>query len=116
MNKKIRICTEAPLIKYHQKRSNSCCLSSLASAFLCIGYNRAVSVLVNIIEESLTLQTETCRNIIHFSNYIMTNRIIIKGEQNLRYNMTIQKKNEYFGVLNEFGMKYSAGRPFKEHR
>ena len=31
----------------------------------------------------------------------MTNRIIIKGEQNLRYNMTIQKKNEYFGVLND---------------
>ena len=30
MNKKVRFRTEAPLIKYHQKRSNSCCLSSLA--------------------------------------------------------------------------------------
>ena len=33
MNKKVRFRTEAPLINYHQKISNSCCLSSLESAF-----------------------------------------------------------------------------------
>ena len=32
------------------------------------------------------------KNIIHFSNAIMKNRIRIKGEQNLKYNMTIWKK------------------------
>ena len=45
----------APVIKYHQKTSNSCCLSSLASAFHIISDNRAVNSLVNSIEESLTL-------------------------------------------------------------
>ena len=48
---------EALAIKYHQKTYNSCCLSSLASAFQCNGENRDVPALLNIIEESLTLQT-----------------------------------------------------------
>ena len=30
----------------------------------------------------------------------MKNRIKIKGEQNLRYNLTIWKKNDAFGILN----------------
>ena len=51
MKQKVTLRTEAPPIKYHQKSSNSCCLSSLASAFHCIGCNRAVTDLVNIIEE-----------------------------------------------------------------
>ena len=37
MTKQLRFRIEAPLIKYHQKSSISCCLSSLASAFHCIG-------------------------------------------------------------------------------
>ena len=41
----------APVMKYYQKISNSCCLSSLASAFHCINENRAVIDLVNSIEE-----------------------------------------------------------------
>ena len=48
----------APVIKYHQKKSNSCCLSSLEPAFHYINYNRSVPALVNVIEESLTLHTE----------------------------------------------------------
>ena len=40
-----------PVIKYHQKTSNSCCLSGLASAFHCINDNRGVTNLVNSIEE-----------------------------------------------------------------
>ena len=40
-----------PVIKYHQNKYNSCCLSSLASAFQCIGDNRAVPDLVNSTEE-----------------------------------------------------------------
>ena len=37
---------------------------------------------------------------IHFDNYIMKDRIKIKGEHNLQYNLTIQKKNCAFGILN----------------
>ena len=38
------------VIKYHQKASNSCCLSSLASDFHSIDDNRDVTDLVNRIE------------------------------------------------------------------
>ena len=51
MTKKVQFHSKAPLIQYHQKSSNSCCLSSLASAFHCIGDNSAVYSLVNRIEE-----------------------------------------------------------------
>ena len=40
-------------------------------------------------------------NRIHFSNDIMSNRRKIKGEQNLRYNLTIWRKNDDFDVLND---------------
>ena len=57
----VQFCPAAPLIKYHQNKSNSCCLSSLSSAFHCIGDNRAVPSLVNRIEESLTLKQMVVR-------------------------------------------------------
>ena len=50
MTKKVQFCTEAPLIKYQQKSSNSCCLSSLASSFHYICDNRAITTFVNLIE------------------------------------------------------------------
>ena len=58
MTKRVQFHQESPLIQKHQKLSNSCCLSSLISAFHCIGDNRSVSDLANYIEESLTLQTK----------------------------------------------------------
>ena len=56
----------------------------------------AVTVLVNRIEESFTLQTRKFKTRIHFANYIMKNRRKIKGEQNLQYNLTIWNKNDDF--------------------
>ena len=55
ITRKVQFHPAAPLIKYHQKTYNSCCLSSLSYGFHCINYNRAVPALVNITEESLTL-------------------------------------------------------------
>ena len=69
--RKVQLHPAAPEIKYHQKSSNSCCLSSLASDFQCIGEKRDVSTLVKSIEKSLTLQTDSCKNRIHFVNAIM---------------------------------------------
>ena len=40
-------------------------------------------------------------NIIHFSTAIMPMRRKIKGEQNLRYNLTIRRKNDAFDILND---------------
>ena len=56
MTRKVQFYPEATLIKYHQKSSKSCCLSSLASAVHFYGYNRSVYTLAHQIEESLTLQ------------------------------------------------------------
>ena len=67
-------------MKYHQKTSNSCCLSSLASAFHCINDKKDVRSLVNRIEESLNPEKETFKNRIHFANAIISNRRKIKGE------------------------------------
>ena len=37
---------------------------------------------------------------INFSNAIMTNRMNIKGEQRLRYNMKVWHKKDAFDILN----------------
>ena len=41
---------ESPVLKYHQKSSNSCCFGSLSSNFHSIGYNWVVTDLENCIE------------------------------------------------------------------
>ena len=69
-------------------------MSSLESAFHCIGNNRAVTALVNQIEESLTLPAEIFKSRIHFAKKI-------KVEQNLQYNLKIWKKNDTFDILND---------------
>ena len=56
----------AQVLKYHQQSYNSCCLSSLASDFHSMVDSRALTALLNFIEESLTLQTNKSRNMIHF--------------------------------------------------
>ena len=99
ITRKVQFHPAATLIEYHQKISNSCCLSSLASAFNFIIDNRDIPALVNHIEEKLTLQTENCKNIIHFANDITKNRVKVKVEQNLRYNLTIWKNNDTFYIL-----------------
>ena len=101
ITRKVQFYLAAPVMKYRPKTSNICCLSSLSSAFLCINYNRNVLSIVNIIEESLTLEKENFKNRIHFANAIMSNRRKIKGEQNLRYNLTIWSENDAFDILNE---------------
>ena len=101
ITRKVQFHPEAPVMKYHQNTSNSCCLSSLESPFHCISDNRAVPAIVSSIEESWTLQTENCKNRIHFANDNMKNRRKIKGEYNQRYNMTTRKKNYAFDILND---------------
>ena len=86
----------APVLRYHKKEYNSCCLSSLVSAFHSIGDNRALTAIVDRIEESLTLQTYKFRNLIYFDNAMMTNGMHIKGENRLRYNLKVWQKNDAF--------------------
>ena len=81
--------------------SISCCLSSLASAFHSIGYNRSVTALANHIELSLKLQTNVFRNRIHFTNEIMTNKLCFKSQQHLRCNLRIWNEKGAFDTLND---------------
>ena len=55
-NKKVQFHLAEPVIKYHQKTYNNCCLSSSELAFRCINDNRDVHSLVNTIEESFNLE------------------------------------------------------------
>ena len=48
----------------------------------------------------MTLKIEIFKSGIIFANNIMKNRIKIKGEKNLQYNLTIWKKNDDFDILN----------------
>ena len=100
MTKKCSSTQKTPLKKYHQKSYNSYYLSILVSAFHCYGYKRAVSSIVNFIEESLTLPKKI-KNRIHFANAIMKIIWKIQGEQNLWYNLMLRKKNDAFVILND---------------
>ena len=51
ITRKVKFHPAAPVMVYHQKASNSCFLSSLASEFHRINDNRAVHALANIIAE-----------------------------------------------------------------
>ena len=51
----------------------------------------------------MTLHTKEFNNRIHFANAIIQKRRRIKGEQNLRYNLTIRNKNDAFDILNAIG-------------
>ena len=71
--KEIRFHIDVPLLKYHQNTSNSCCFSSLASAFDSINQIKAVNYISKRIEESLTSQV-SFRNCIVFLNAALKNQ------------------------------------------
>ena len=50
ITRKVQFHLAAPVMKYNQNKYSSCFLRSLASAFHCINYNRAVLAHVNIME------------------------------------------------------------------
>ena len=55
----------------------------------------------------MTLEKENCKNIFHFANAIISNRRKIKGEQNLRYNMTIWRGKYAFDILNDISENFT---------
>ena len=68
---------DAPILKYCQKSLNSCCFSSLASAFVSIKQIKAANAISLHIEESLKRKVG---NRIDFENAILKNKNKIKGE------------------------------------
>ena len=62
---------DAPILKYCQKTLNSCCFSSLASAFASIKHFKAANAISMRIEESLKGEVGNC---IDFANDILKAR------------------------------------------
>ena len=82
-----------PTLIFCQKYLNSCCFSSLASAFASIKQFKAANDISLRINESLTSEVG---NRIHFASEIMQNRKRNKGEARVHYSLErIKKKGEY---------------------
>ena len=75
---------DAPILSYRQKSLNSCCFSSLASAFASINQIKATDAISLRIKESLKSEV---RNHIHFATDIMKNKKINKGETRVHYSL-----------------------------
>ena len=85
---------DAPMIKYWQSTLNSCYFSSFSSAFDCINQIKAVNVISNCIEESLTSQVGF-RNCIGFSDTVLKTQKRIKGEHKFYYKLKMFKHNVF---------------------
>ena len=88
------------MLKYCQNKLNSCCFSSLASAFYSINQIKYANAISKRIEESLTSQV-SLSNHIDFSNAVLKNQKIVKVEQKLYYNMKKYEQKVSFNILNE---------------
>ena len=75
---------DAPILSYCQKSLNSCCFSSLASAFASIDHFKAADAISMSIKESLKSEVG---NRIYFANEIMLNHKRKKGEARLHYKL-----------------------------
>ena len=75
---------DAPTLIFRQKSLNSCCFSSLASAFASIKQIKAAYAISLRINESLTSEVG---NGIHFAFEIMQNRKRNKGEPREHYSL-----------------------------
>ena len=75
---------DAPILSYYQKTLNSCCFSSLASAFASIKHFKAANAISIRIKEPLKSEVGNC---IDFANEIMLNCIINKVEARVHYKL-----------------------------
>ena len=80
---------DAPILKYFQRSLNSCCFSSLASAFSSINHNKAANVISLRIKESLESELG---NKIDFANDILKNKKRNKGEPKVNYDLIKYKQ------------------------
>ena len=87
---------DAPILKYCQKSLNSCCFSSLASAFSIINQNKADNYISLRTEESLNIKVGKR---IDFANDILKKRK--KGEPKVHNSLMKYKRKGYFDILSD---------------
>ena len=86
----------APILKYCQKSLNSCCFSSLVSAFYSINHNKSANAISLRIEESLESELGNC---IDFANYILKDEKIIQSEPRVYYSLRKYKQKGSYDIL-----------------
>ena len=86
---------DSPILKYCQQSLNSCCFSSLASAFDSINYIKDINAIPLRIEESLESEVG---NRIDFANDILKKK---KGETKLHYNLIKYKNKGLYKILED---------------
>ena len=87
---------DAPILIYRQKSLNSCCFSSLASAFASINQSKVADAISLRIKESLKSEV---RNRIHFATDNMQNKKRNKGETRVHYSLEKYKKKGEYDIL-----------------
>ena len=95
---------DAPILSYFQKKLNSCCFSSLASAFASIKNFKAKIALSIHIKESMQIEVRNC---IHFANIIMLNNKRNKGEARVPYQLIKYKVMGDYKILEDISAKGS---------
>ena len=96
--KSLKFQNDAPILRYCQKTLNSCCLSSLASAFASIKHFKADNAISMRIEESLNSEVG---NHIDYANDILKNNRRIVGEVRVHYNLIKYKKKGENKILED---------------
>ena len=88
----------APILSYCQKTLNSCCFSTLASAFASNKHFKASNAISILIKESLKSEVG---NRIDFANEIMLNHKRNKGETRVHYKLMEYKKMGEYKILED---------------
>ena len=89
---------DAPILSYCQKTLNSCCFSSLASAFASNKHFKAANAISTRIKESLESEVG---NRINFANEIMISNKRNKGEARGHYKLMEYKKMGDYKILED---------------
>ena len=89
---------DAPILSHFQKTFNSCCFSSLESAFASNKHFKAANAISIHIKESLKSEVGNC---IDFANEIMLNRKRNKGEARVHYKLIKYNNKGDYKILEE---------------
>ena len=95
---------DAPTLIFRQKSLNSCCFSSLASAFASIKKIKAANAIYLRIKESWTSEVG---NRIHFASEIMQNRKRNKGEPRVHYSLEKYRQKGEYDIFNNIPANFT---------
>ena len=93
---------DAPILSYRQKSLNSCCFSSLASAFANINHFKDSADISLRIKEYLNSEVG---NSIHFATDMMQNKKRNQGETRVHYSLMKYKKKGKYEILENISAK-----------